>query len=124
MPIGVVILVNPIDKVDLMPNCILTMPYIIVLSYMPVSSLQNAKNQLYPAIKRLDAPVSIIILTKLSIVQWDIDMVTLQVKGSYSVIRGTILSIVITKQLKALLAKVVAIEIALCYSTQLKEVQK
>jgi len=36
--------------------------------------------------------------------------------------RGIILSIVVTEWLKALLARVVAIEIALYYSTWLKEV--
>jgi hypothetical protein len=39
MPIGVVTLANLINEVDLMPNCILTMPYMVVLSYTPVSSL-------------------------------------------------------------------------------------
>ena len=39
MPIRVVTLANPINEVDLMPNCILTMPYIVVLSYILVSSL-------------------------------------------------------------------------------------
>ena len=133
-----------------MLNCTLTIPYIVILSYIPVSSLQNAKDQLYPAIDRLDTPISIIIPIKLSaaqrdvnvvilqvkgsqlvisgiilsIVQRDVDMVVLQVKGSQSVIRGTILSIVVTKWLKALLAKVVAIEIALCCSTWPKEVQQ
>ena len=68
MPIRVVILANPINKVNPMPNCTLTMPYIVVLSCTPVLSLWNAKNWLYPAIKHLDAPVSIIIPTKLSIV--------------------------------------------------------
>ena len=100
------------------------MPYIVVLSYILVLSLQNAKNWLYPTIDYLDAPILIIIPIKLSTVQRDIDIVILQVKGSQSVIRGTILSIVITKQLKALLARVVAIEITLYCSTWLKEVQK
>ena len=98
------------------------MPYIVVLSYILVSSLQNTKNWLYPAIDRLDTPILIIIPINLSTVQRDVDMVALQVKGSQLVIGGTILSIVVTKQLKALLAKVVAIEIALCCSTQPKEV--
>ena len=124
MPIGVVILADLINKVNLMLNYTLTMPYIVVLSYTPVSSLQNAKNWPYPAVKHLDAPISIIIPTKLSAVQRDVDIVVLQVKGSQSVIRGVILSIVVTKQLKALLAKVAAIEIALCYFTWPKEVQK
>jgi hypothetical protein len=39
MLIGVVTLANLINEVDLMLNCILTMPYIVVLSYIPVSSL-------------------------------------------------------------------------------------
>ena len=124
MPIRVVILADLINKVNLIPNYILTMPYVVVLSCTPVSSLQNAKNWLYPTIECLDAPILIIIPIKLSIVQWDIDIVVLQVKGSQLVIRGIILSIVVTKQLKALLAKVAVIKIALCYSTWLKEVQK
>ena len=124
MPIRVVTLANPINKVNPIPNYTLTMPYIVILSYILVLSLQNTKNWLYPAVDCLDAPMSIIMPIKLSAVQRDVDVVTLQVKGSQSVIRGTILSIVVTKQLKALLAKVVAIEIALCYSTQLKEVQQ
>ena len=68
MPIRVVILADPINEVDLMPNCILTMPYIIVLSCTPVLSLWNAKNWPYPAVERLDTPILIIIPTKLSIV--------------------------------------------------------
>ena len=124
MLIGVVILADLINKVNLMLNCILTMPYVVVLSYTPVLSLQNAKNWPYPAIECLDAPISIIIPTKLSAVQQDINMVTLYIKGSQSVIRGIILSIVVTKWLKALSARVAAIEIASYYSTQPKEVQK
>ena len=85
----------------------------VVLSYTLVLSLQNAKNWLYPTIDRLDTPILIIIPINLFIVQRDIDIVILQVKGSQSVIGGTILSIVVTKQLKALLAKVAAIEITL-----------
>ena len=77
MLIGVVILADLINKVNLMLNYILTMPCVVVLSCTPVLSLQNAKNWLYPAIERLDAPVSIIIPIKLSIVQRDIDIVTL-----------------------------------------------
>ena len=107
-----------------MPNYTLTMPYIVVLSYTLVLSLWNAKNWPYPAVDRLDTPILIIMPIKLSAVQRDIDMVALQVKGSQSVIRGTILPIVVTKQLKALLAKVAAIEIALYYSTWPKEVQQ
>src|SRR6266566_1182340 len=49
MPIGVVILADPIDEVDPMPNCTLTMPCVVVLSCTPVSSLWNAKNWPYPA---------------------------------------------------------------------------
>ena len=124
MLIGVITLANLINKVDLMPNCTLTMPYVVVLSCILVSSLQNAKNQLYPTIDRLNAPILIIIPINLSVVQRDVDIVVLQVKGSQLVIRGTILSIVVTKWLKALLAKVAAIEIALCCSTQPKEVQQ
>jgi len=37
--IGVVTLADPINKVDLMLNCILTMPYVVVLSYILVLSL-------------------------------------------------------------------------------------
>ena len=122
MLIRVVILTNLIDEVDLMPNCTLTMPYIVVLSCTLVLSLQNAKNWLYPAVDYLDAPILIIILIKLSVIQWDVDIVILQVKGSQLVIGGTVLFIVITKWLKALLTRVVAIEIALCCSTWLKEV--
>ena len=63
-----VTLVNLINKVDLILNCILIMPYIVVLSYTLVSSLLNAKNWLYPAIDYLDVPVLIIMSTKLSAV--------------------------------------------------------
>jgi len=68
MPIRVITLANPINKVNLIPNYTLTIPYIVVLSYILVSSLQNAKNWLYPAIDRLDAPILIIILINLSVV--------------------------------------------------------
>jgi len=68
MPIGVVILADLINKVDLMPNYILIIPCIVVLSCTPVSSLWNAKNWPYPAVKHLDTPISIIIPTKLSAV--------------------------------------------------------
>ena len=77
MLIRVVTLANLINKVNLMPNYTLTMPYMVVLSYTPVLSLQNAKNQLYPTIDRLDAPILIIIPIKLSMVQRDVDMVVL-----------------------------------------------
>ena len=114
MPIRVVTLADLINEVDLMLNCTLTMPYIVVLSYTLVSSLQNIKNWPYPAVNRLDTLMSIIMPIKLSAVQQDIDMVALQVKGSQSVIGGTILSMVVTKWLKTLLARVIAIEIASC----------
>ena len=68
MPIRVVTLANLINKVNPILNCTLTMPYMVVLSYTPVLSLWNAKNWLYPAIDRLDAPVLIIIPIKLSVV--------------------------------------------------------
>ena len=96
MLIRVVTLADLINKVDLILNCTLTMPYIVVLSYTLVLSFQNAKNWLYPTIDRLDAPILIIIPINLSIV--------------------------ITEWLKALLAKIVAIEIALCCFTWPKEV--
>ena len=63
-----VILANPINKVNLMLNCILIMLYMVVLSFIPVSSLLNAKNWLYSIINYLNTPISIIILTKLSAV--------------------------------------------------------
>ena len=44
------------------------MPYIVVLSLTPVSSLLNIKNWLYPAVDYLDTSVLIIIPTKLSAV--------------------------------------------------------
>ena len=99
------------------------MPCVVVSSYTPVLSLQNAKNWPYPAMDCLDAPILIIIPIKLSAVQQDIDIVALQVKGSQLVIKGTILSIVVTKWLKALSAKIVTIEIILCCSIWPKEVQ-
>jgi hypothetical protein len=68
MPIRVVTLANPIDKVDPIPNYTLIMPYIVVLSYTPVLSLLSAKNWPYPAIDRLDTPISIIMPIKLSTV--------------------------------------------------------
>ena len=55
MLIGVVTLADLINKVNLMPNCILSMPYIIVLSCILVLNLLNTKNWLYPAIDCLDA---------------------------------------------------------------------
>ena len=68
MPIRVITLVNLINEVNLILNYTLTMPYIIVLSFTLVLSLLNVKNWLYPAVDRLDAPISIIIPTKLSAV--------------------------------------------------------
>ena len=68
MLIRVVTLANLINKVNLMPNYILIMPYMVVLSYTLVLSLLNAKNWPYPTINCLDASISIIMPTKLSIV--------------------------------------------------------
>ena len=77
MPIRVVTLANPINKVDLMPNYILTMPCVVISSCTLVLSLQNPRNQLYPTIDYLNAPISIIIPIKLSAVQRDINIVIL-----------------------------------------------
>ena len=60
-----VTLANLINKVNLMPNCTLIMPYIVVLSYILVLSLLNAKNWLYPAVNCLEVFISIIMPTKL-----------------------------------------------------------
>ena len=68
MLIRVVTLADLINKVNLMPNCTLTMPYVIVSSYTPVSSLWNTKNWLYPTIDCLDAFILIIMPIKLSAV--------------------------------------------------------
>ena len=68
MPIRVVTLANLINKVNLMPNCILIMPYIVVLNFTPILSLLNAKNWLYPAINYLNASILIIMPIKLSAV--------------------------------------------------------
>ena len=68
MPIRVVTLVNPINEVNLMPNCILTVPYIVVLSYTLVLSFWSTRNWPCPAINCLDAPVLIMMPIKLSIV--------------------------------------------------------
>ena len=100
------------------------MPYIVVSSYTPMSSFWNTRNQPYLTVNYLDALILIIMPIKLSAVQRDVDIVILQIKGSQLVIGGTVLSIVVTEQLKALLAKIAAIKIALCYSTQPKEVQQ
>ena len=124
MPIRVVTLANLINKVNLILNYILTMPCIVVLSCILVLSLQNVKNWLYPTVDCLDALISIIMPIDLSAVQQDINIVILQVKGSQLVIGGTVLSIVVTEQLKAFLAKVAVIEIALYCFIWLKEVQQ
>ena len=68
MPIRVVTLVNLINKVNPILNCMLIMPYIVVLSYILLLSLLNAKNWPYPAIDRLNAFISIIMPIKLSTV--------------------------------------------------------
>ena len=68
MLIRVVTLANLINKVDLMLNYTLTMPYVVVLSYTPVSSLWNIRNWLYLIIDYLDAFILIIIPIKLSAV--------------------------------------------------------
>ena len=77
MPIRVVTLANLINKVNLIPNYTLTMPYIVISSCTPVSSLQNARNWLYPAVDHLDVPILIIMPIKLSTVQQDVDIVAL-----------------------------------------------
>ena len=77
MPIRVVTLANLINKINLILNYILTIPYIIVLSYTPVSSLQNTKNWPYPIINYLNTPILIIIPIKLSAVWRDINIVAL-----------------------------------------------
>ena len=77
MPIRVVTLANLINKVNLMLNYTLTMPCMVILSYILVSSLQNAKNWLYPAVNYLDAPMLIIMPIKLSAVQRDVDIIIL-----------------------------------------------
>ena len=63
MLIRVVTLADLINKVNLMLNCILIIPYIIVLSFTPMLSLLNAKNWLYPTVDYLDAFILIIIPT-------------------------------------------------------------
>ena len=68
MPIRVVILADLINKVNLMPNCTLTMPYVVVSSCTPVLSFWNARNWPYPAINCLDTFILIIIPIKLSAV--------------------------------------------------------
>ena len=54
MPIRVVTLANPINKVDLILNYTLTMPCVVVLSCTPVLSLWNIRNWLYPTIDYLN----------------------------------------------------------------------
>jgi len=66
--IRVVILANPINKVNLIPNYTLIIPCVVVLSCTLVLSLLNAKNWLYPAVDCLDAFISIIMPIKLSVV--------------------------------------------------------
>ena len=68
MLIRVVTLANLINKVNPILNYIFIMPCIVVLSYMLVLSLLNAKNWLYPIIDYLDTFISIIIPIKLFIV--------------------------------------------------------
>ena len=68
MLIRVVTLVDLIDEVNPMLNYMLIMLCVVVLSYTLILSLLNAKNWLYPAVDYLDTFISIIMLTKLSIV--------------------------------------------------------
>ena len=68
MPIRVVTLANLINKVNLMLNYTLIIFCIVVLSYIPVLSLLNTKNWLYPTVDYLDALILIIMPTKLSVV--------------------------------------------------------
>ena len=68
MPIRVVTLANLINKVNLMPNCTLTMLYMVVLSCTLVLSLWNAKNWLYLTTDYLDIFILIIIPINLSAV--------------------------------------------------------
>ena len=68
MLIRVVILTNLINKVDLIPNYILIMPCVMVLSYILILSLLNIKNWLYSTIDYLNTPILIIMPIKLSIV--------------------------------------------------------
>ena len=66
IPIGVVILINPINPINLMPNYMLIMLYIIVLNYTPMLNLLNAKNWPYLVINYLNIFMSIIMFIKLS----------------------------------------------------------
>ena len=68
MPIRVVTLANLINKVNLMLNYILTMPYVVILNCILVLSLWNVRNWLYPIMDCLDAPILIIMPIKLSAV--------------------------------------------------------
>ena len=68
MQIRVVTLANLINKVNLILNCTLTMPYIVVLSCTLVLSFWNAENWPYLTINCLDAFILIIIPINLSIV--------------------------------------------------------
>ncbi len=65
MPIRVVTLANLINEVDLMPNCTLTMSFVVILSYILVLNLWNTKNWPYPTVDHLDAPMSTIMPMKL-----------------------------------------------------------
>jgi hypothetical protein len=64
----VVTLANLINEVNPMLNYMLIMPYIVISSYTPVLSPLNTKNWLYPTVDYLDAPMLIIMPTKLSAV--------------------------------------------------------
>ena len=77
MLIRVVTLANLINKVNLMLNYILIIPCVVVLSCILVLSLQNIRNWLYPTVDYLDTFILIIIPIKLSVVQWDINIVAL-----------------------------------------------
>ena len=65
MLIRVVTLANLINKVNLIPNCMLIMLYIVVLSCTLVLSFLSIKNWPYPVIDCLDAFILIIIFIKL-----------------------------------------------------------
>lgn len=61
-PIGVLTLVDPIEEVDPIPNCILTVPCADLSSVTLLSRRWSAWNCSYPAVECFDAPVSIKIL--------------------------------------------------------------
>ena len=63
-----VTLADLINEVNLILNCTLIMPYMAVLSCIPILSLLNTKNWLYSAINYLDTFILIIIPIKLSAV--------------------------------------------------------